>query len=322
MASSGSIDFTVTRDNIISLALQDMGVMASTDTTSSSSFTNNSTTMALKLNQLVKQWQGKADFAPGLKEWHRRFGTLFLQKSQNTYTLGPSGDKFADSYNETTLSAAASSGASTITVSATTGFAASAIVGIVLDTGAIQWTTESGAPSGSTITLAATLTGNAASGNRVFTYTTANAGRMPIGIVSAVMRDVNGKDVQMRDMRSIERWMAIADKTTLSTPYEYVFQRGDIVTSNLYIPCYPSDVTKRIYMCYLSPAEDFDAASDNPDYPAEWFRALQYGLTCDTLGLFGQEARYPYFKTLRDEALSEARGVAVETSDAYFMSCS
>ena len=72
-----------------------------------------------------------------------------------------------------------------IPVTSTTGFANGYNIGITLSDGTIQWTTESGSPSGSTITLAASLTGNVSNGAYVYVYQTANRISTPKRILHA-----------------------------------------------------------------------------------------------------------------------------------------
>jgi hypothetical protein len=39
-----------------------------------------------------------------------------------------------------------------------------------------------------------------------------------------------------------------------------------------------SALHKKLYFVYQRPFEDFDAATDNPDFPQEWYDAVTYGL--------------------------------------------
>ena len=121
MATSGSVDFSVTRDDIITGAMRVIGALGEAETPTSYEISNASQA----LNMLVKQWQGATNFAPGLKVWARKVGYLFVQSDTVQYALGPSGDNWTNSYVSTTTTAAASSGASSITVASATGLAAS-----------------------------------------------------------------------------------------------------------------------------------------------------------------------------------------------------
>jgi len=44
---------------------------------------------------------------------------------------------------------------------------------------------------------------------------------------------------------------------------------------------------KQIKLTYQKPFEDFDASTDNPDFPQEWFEALKYGLATRLAGEYG-----------------------------------
>lgn len=70
--------------------------------------------------------------------------------------------------NSTTLSVAATAGASTITVAATTYIADNDTIGITLDDGTVQWTTVDGTPVAGVVTLFAVVAGAAALGNAIY----------------------------------------------------------------------------------------------------------------------------------------------------------
>lgn len=322
MASSGSVDFSLTRDNIIQSALEDLLVMAAGDTTSSASFTDHSTMAARKLNMLVKQWMGVADFAPGLKTWTNKRAYLFLQKSEGVYTLGPTTtatgatNKWASSYVSTTIGAAEAAGQTVLTLTDGSIFADTNRIGIVLDTGYIQWTTVSGAPSGNDVTVAAALTAAAAVGNRVFGYATTVQGRRPLHILHAAFRDTSNTDRMIEPMSLLD-YEGISVKMTESDPTAYYYE-AQLTDGYLYFNSEVSDVTDVVRIVYASPTEDFDAAANDADYPQEWLRPLALGLTLELCGNFHQEARAPYFKALRDEALAIARSTNAETCDDYF----
>lgn len=84
MTTSGSVDFTVNRNEIIESALQAIGVIAVGQTMSASHVS----TGARWLNLIVKQWQGAADMSPGLKVWSRKRGYIFPQTNKHEYALG------------------------------------------------------------------------------------------------------------------------------------------------------------------------------------------------------------------------------------------
>ena len=83
MATSGSFDFSVDRDDVITEALQLCGVIADGETPSSDQLTSCSRTF----NMLVKAWQ-----ADGMQLYRKKEYTVSLVAADNTYTLGSGGD--------------------------------------------------------------------------------------------------------------------------------------------------------------------------------------------------------------------------------------
>lgn len=327
MATSGSVDFSISRDDIIQLVLEDLGVMGSGDTTSSSSFTNNSSHIANKLNMLVKQWSGQSDFAPGLKIWARKRGYLFLCGAQGVYTLGPTTtatgttNKWASSYVTTTLTAAAAAGATSLTVGSITGISNGDRIGVQLTSGIMHWSTVNGAPSGSTVVSTAALATAAASGNRVFTYATTAQALRPLTILTASLRQFDtsnqATDIPVYPNMLVGQYEQVASKFTDSDPYSFYWE-ATLTDATVYLPVEPSDVSKIFRMVYLSPAEDFDAAADTPDYPQEWYLPLALGTEYLCAPTFGRSDMLPSIKAQRDEALMIARNAYPETSVEYF----
>ena len=83
MATSGSFDFVLDRDDIITEALQQVGAIADGETPSSDQLTSCSRT----LNMVMKAWQ-----ADGMQLYRKKEYTITLVASDNTYTFGSGGD--------------------------------------------------------------------------------------------------------------------------------------------------------------------------------------------------------------------------------------
>ena len=271
------------------------------------------TTGAQALNLIVKQWQGKYDFAPGLKVWSRKRAYLFLNTGTSSYSLGPTGDHWTTTLNQTTLDAAEAAGQTVLSVTATTGMTAADYIGIVLDSGAIQWTTIVSMVANDTVTVTTALTGAAASGNKVYWYTT--KARRPLNILTASLHDSDNMDQPLRFM-NLEEYQGISDKTADSDPTA-IFYEAQLTNGVLYTDFEADDVTKQIYCVFLSPIEDFDVLTDTPDYPQEWFRALKYQLAMDLAPEFGRPIAAD-LKVLRDESLVIARQMHAEESRMHF----
>jgi hypothetical protein len=317
LATSGSVDFSVTRDDIIQDALENLGIVLPGATPVAAHVT----AAARKLNMIVKQWQGTADFAPGLKMWSRKRATMFLSKTGFSYTLGPTTtetgrtNKFSNSYAQTTLSVAAAVNDSAVTVTATTGIASGYRIGVVVNSGALLWTTVSGALTGNSVPLTTNISGAADIGSVVFCYATTTQGRRPLSILTATLKDSDGVETALSPM-TLEEYSYISDKDVAGTPTRYLYE-SSLTDGSIYLDCAPSDTSSVVYITYLSPPEDFDASTDNPDFPQEWYRPLSWQLTMELAPSYGRTVTQE-MKLARDEALMIARNTNPETSDLSF----
>jgi len=309
MASSGSVNFTVTRKEIVEDAAFAVGIKRLNQALHGG--VDKQITRALNL--MVKQWQGTADFAPGLKVWTRRRATLFLQKDQHQYGLGPSGDHATESFVTTTLTAQVAALGTTLTVDSITGIASADNIGVVLDDGTIHWDIVNGAPSGSSVVITTGVASVASANQKVYAYTTKM--RRPIDLVTANLRNSESEDTPMPFMDILE-YEAIVNKSSDGTPIR-VFFEGQRTDSQLYTDSDPDDVTKQISMVYLSDIEDFDTATDNADYPVEWFRALKFNLAIEIAPGFHRVVS-PELALLASTSLSIAQNLYPATTSEYF----
>ncbi|MDP6801110.1 MAG: hypothetical protein QF744_14975 [SAR202 cluster bacterium] len=271
MATSGSVDFAVTRTQIVNQALEKIGAIAQGETPSA----EDSVSAVLTLNALVKVWQ-----AEGIKIWTRRVAYLFTSKSQGRYTLGPNSSDHAAEFADavfTTLSADAASGASSISVTSSTGMATADYIGVVLDDGTIDWDTISAIPGA--VTLTGTLSGAAASGNAVFSYTTKIA--RPLQVLDAQRTNTSNQDTPMI-MVPKETYERIPNKTETGKTNQ-VFYQPEIPDGFIHLWPEPEDSSDRMRLTCIFPIEDFDDTSNNPDLPQEWILPLIWNLAEDLL---------------------------------------
>jgi len=179
VSTSGSIDFSATRDDIITEALEQMGVLAEGQAPSA----NQLTSMSRTLNMLVKAWQGE-----GLNLFTLQKLYVYLEKNKQEYNLSStSSDNFSTEYNRTTTTQDQVATDTTIEVTSADGMATSDHIGIKLSDGTMQWTTITNI-STLTITINDALTGAITSGETIYFYTT-KANR-PMRISNVVLRDV------------------------------------------------------------------------------------------------------------------------------------
>ena len=287
MSTSGVVTFRSTRDQIIEDAVTKLG---GADPENTAVLTTAQTTKAARnLNMLVKHYQTK-----GLHLFKRRFGVIFPQDNQGVFVLGspgPAGDHASlttplgvGGFVQTTLSAAAASGASTVTLTtlsspSSAGVAAVTIVttwniGVELDGGTVQWTTVNGAPSGTTCTLTATLTGAAASGNTVYAYATKLI--RPLRILDAWIGD-DRENASQLNLVTRDYFNRLGDRSAQGTPSTIYY---DPQTNAGHVYVYPKfdSVDSQIYIEFESPIEDFTATGEDFDMTQEWNLTLVFNL--------------------------------------------
>lgn len=285
MATSGSYNFSVTRDDIIEQAYGEIGLFdpESQDALDSSLVTD----AAMKLNLLVKPWAKKYNLHL------MQDVVLFLVLASQSYALGDAtGDAnwcAWDDYAQTTLSAAAAASAAAVSLTSAAGFTTGDKIGIVLDSGAIQWTTATMA--GTTATLGTVLSGAAASGNVVFGYTSRIVRPLKIVRGSMFRRDITNSDTPVELVGKLE-YDAMTAKTqsgkTIKAAYQPLLTSGRLWTW----PC--ADLSTDVLRFTIErPFQDFDTTTDNPDFPVEASLALVLNLAVLLAGPNGAKDELP-----------------------------
>ena len=275
MATSGSKNFAITRSSIIEAALRkigayDQGESVPGDEVAAANFA---------LNLMVKEW-----VTEGADLFLRTESTLFLQPDTNSYDL--STDHITDSYVETTLSADEASGQTVISVTSSTGMTAADNVGIKMDDNTIHWTTIVSVDSSTQITITTATDDDAASGNKVYAYTTKS--NRPQKLLYAFRRDINGFDTEITLIGENE-YRRQSNKTSDGPPVEVWYNpQGNQATGKLHV--WPDNGGKnwdKLILIAQHLPDDFDASSDNPDFPIEWGNALVWGLAAELGSEYG-----------------------------------
>lgn len=266
MAISSSIDFTVTRDDIINESLELLGVLGEGETANSDQLTSSSRT----LNMMIKNWQAR-----GLNLFSVQKNYLFIESLVEQYSLNSSTTRhFTSSFNETTLSALASSGSSTITVSSVSNISDGDNIGIASGN-SVQWTTVNGAPSGSTVTLSNTLSTDSASGSTVYVYT--SKANRPMKILESFVHIASSNTDIPVEVISRREYNFLSVKASQGLPNQLYYD-PQITSGQLYL--WPTGQDEKNYLVLFSQVtlSDLDSSSDNPEYPQEWYLPLCYNL--------------------------------------------
>lgn len=266
MATSNSTNFNMTASEIISDALRLCKVLGTGETASGEEYS-----LGLRqLNRMIKSWQ-----AQGIHLWTETEGIVFCDADQRVFQLGGSSPDEASTEDiKTEIGAAEASGQTVITVKSTTGMAASDKVGIVLDSGAMHWSTISSVDDTTIITIADALPSAAAADNHVYAYTSDLT--KPLDISAVRIENDAGTEIELSKMSRAD-YMRLTDKTTSGVSRSFYFDRQRDF-GKLYIYPVPEDGSYRLRITFTRQIEDFDSSTDNPDLPSEWLDAIVYNL--------------------------------------------
>ncbi len=279
MATSGSVNFSLAGDVIITAALRVLRVIDPGETAPAGDIT----TGRQALNLLIKRWAALKD----LNLWLTQEAVLHLEYDEQSYLLGPSGDYcgvLADC-NKTQLAAAGAAAAKALTVDANTNLAASDYVGVELDDGTLHWDVQDGAVAGTDdVTMTTGLASAAAADNWLFHFTSKIT--RPVEILEARIRDTDDNDEPVEIVTNREDFFKITDKTSRGET-THLWYDPLPVNGRLYTWPVADDVTKRIVFTMRRTIEDFDAAADDFDGPVEVVDALKWNLALTLAAEYG-----------------------------------
>lgn len=266
MASSGSYNFATDRDTLIADAHLYIGAIGEGETPSA----NQVTEAARMLNMIVKLRE-----ADGMPLWAIKRGYILPFSGASSINTN---SHVVVAYDTTTLGGDEAAAQTALTVASITGFSASDQLGIELDDGSIDWTTINGAPSGTTITATAGLTSAASSGNRVFGYTASSERiQKPLRILHADILQLANNTSHSINVVSEQDYFGLGSRTTEGTPNQIYYSRvpssDTALETNGTIFVYPrfSAGDHVIEFTYQRPFMDFDASTDEPDFPQAFY---------------------------------------------------
>jgi len=314
MATSGTYSFTVTTNDLVRESMLNIGKLGESEGPTSQEYTD----IVRKLNMIVKQLQGAADFSKGVKMWTRRIGHLFLSNLIGQYNLGPTATGWTNSYVSTTVPYNAYTGATSIQVTSIVGMHVGDYIGIQTTSGDLFWTTIVAPLSGVTVNLNTALTSDIPMNGVIYTFTT--KAQQPIVIDYVFLRDAQSQDTPIKIMDVLEYAMlpSKTDLTNQSDPSSvYIENQIGYSILNLDVGA-AADVTKHVVVGYLESVQDVSGAlTETLEYPQEYFRALSWMLAREICPMFNAEWT-PLMAELCKESISIAQNKDPETSSLYF----
>jgi hypothetical protein len=304
MTTSGSYDFNLDRDGIITEAYSLTGSVAIGETPTTAELTDG----GKSLNIMLKGWQAK-----GYGLWLNQEITVFPGYAEKSVLLGPTGGHASATIVKTEVKVAGVATDLTIDVDSITGMTNGDYIGIELDSGALQWTTINGVPAGYTVTLAAALTGAAAIDNHVYTYTTKT--QRPLSIIEARLITADEIEIPI-EVIPRDTYMLLSNKDTTGL-INQVYYDPQLTNGKLYVWPTSSDVQNRIEMTIKKPIMDFDASADDGEFPQEWFEAITTNLAV-RIGIKNGVPLDPELKELAMTSLYDVRGFDQEQESMFF----
>jgi hypothetical protein len=312
--TSGTYTYQISVNDIVTEAMQNIGKLGENEGPTAQEFQD----CIRKLNMIIKQFQGRADFSKGIKQWTRKQGHLFLSSTTGQYNLGPTSGNWTNDYITTKLLFNAAAGSTSLTLVSTTGVLANSNIGIQLGNGNLFWTTVVGTPIGNTVVIATGLPLLASSTAQVFNYSI--RAQQPIVIEWALLRDNTNSDIPITLLNFYDyaQLPSKTDVTNSSDPMQ-IYVENQIGSSTLYTDVgSASDVTKHIVIGYMEAIQDL---SGNPaetiEYPQEYYRAICWLLTREICPMFSADWTQ-LMNTLCTEALQIATAKDEDTSTLSF----
>ena len=283
MSTSGSIDFTVTRDQIITEALEQLGVLEPGTTANADDVTS----AAFTLNMMVKAWQ-----VDGLNVYSVKRGYLFMEQSKTEYTLSANGDRYTYDYTKQTIDGAVTSGAGTVDLTDATDFVNGDNIGLYQSDGTMLWTT--GTKAANTITLGTNTTADIDDDATVYFFT--DKADNPDRVINASLRNdsLNERPI---DLMSRTEWSELSNKTYDGSTTQVFFDLR-VSDPSLFVWPQTSDPRDILILWIKRIREDFDASGDNPDFPQRWYLPLALNLAVLIGPKFGAPSTNKNFKTV------------------------
>lgn len=296
----------MTRDDVINDSLTLLGVLGEGQTVSA----DDVVVYSRALNRMIKEWQ-----AQGIQLWGEQEGTVFLDKTSESYSLSSSGSHASNTVVETTLSAAEALGQTQLSVTSSAGMTAGDYIGIELTAGTRDWTTIVSVDSSVLVTITVALTGAAPSGATVYTYTTRLA--RPLDITSVRLRDSSNQDMVVEKI-SREEYFNIYDKSNAGSPINYAYNPGlSTGAGTLYVWPVNDEIDDRLKITYRRSIEDMDAASNDFDFPVEWLNALVWNLALQIAPMAGKTQKLDVIAPMAAQFFNNMKSANSETGSLY-----
>jgi len=275
MATSGSTNFSIDRDELIKESMEIINAYDPVSTLTADEINSTSRT----LNIMLKAFQSQ-----GLHLWKQEEVHLFMEKGKIKYTLSTTGDNATISKTETAMRVAGAALDTILEVDDTTGMVAGDFIGIEQDDGTMHWTTVDTVTDADTVVVTTGLVSVSAI-NRVIYFFTSKIPK-PLRINNAFIRHHSStNDVELTIVSREEYWN-LGVKTNASVVNQIYFDPRLLTSEVRVFPSPESTIDYLVLICHF-PFEDFDTGADTPDFPQEWYEPVVWNLAARLMYKYG-----------------------------------
>lgn len=237
--------------------------------------------------------------------WTMKQAVVLMEQGKQFYKCGQGGDRVVsrDDLRTQTTSAAALTGATSITLSGALSVTLGDRVGVQLSSGAFHWTTASATSTGATVSLSVGLPSGASASARVYVYT-AIIDR-PLRVLNAQSAwSITDAEIPLESF-SRQEYFDQPDKNTQGQTSNYYYS-PQLTAGELYVwPTAQSNLNV-LRMTYVEPLEIMISNIDAPQFPDEWQECLAYLLATRIMDEYGvPQDRQALIKMKADELLGE-----------------
>lgn len=311
MATSGDITFNLTRADIITEAMELLGVLGEGDVPNAAQTTSASRT----LNMMLKSWQNRGTHLFVTQEI-----ILFLEKNKSRYIVDLAGGSASDrscvftDFVKTNLDGALAASATAVTVDDTTGMAAADEIGIETTGGTLFWDIILSVDSPTTLTLTTGVDAAAADRNDVYTFT--NRASRWRKILNCVVTTDNDVETPV-EVIARQDWTDLSVKLT-SGRVNQIYWKPLWKTAEMFVWTQTDDETDYLHLWVQRQIEDMDNDADDFDLPNEWYLAIAYNLALLLAVKFGvSDKTWARINVIAEQTLIDAESDDTEDS-MYF----
>jgi len=299
MATSGVYTYSLTLNEAVTEALDELQAAGDGETLTGDMIGRAKTSLNLIMKSLSTQ---------GIHLWSETEGTLFPSVGQEKYDFRDATTHIANTYYETSTTAATTAGATSIEVDITN-IQDTDKIGIIQNDNDIFWTTVNGVPTGTTVVLTDAITLATLSGAKVRNYRVATSTSPELIPVSRILkvRRQEGSDYEIPIIfDSREDYFNLPNKEQTGTPIQAYYSRQDVAGEAggiMYLWNSPNSSIPVINFTYERKLQVLVNPGDTLDVPDYALQALIYHLAVRLIPKVGCSAERAAFVKMEAERL-------------------